>query len=174
MIGLGGAFVAGIAMGLLADTWITRRLADLGLDRPGRWRPATRWILTGALGLGWPLAVAVVGWAGVLAAHLVWVTVTAALVITDLEHKLIPNRILYPGTGITAVLLVLGALFDRTPGRLGGAFLAAILCLAGMGVLTAVARVQWAWVMSSWRRSSAWSAAIRECPRLCGASSGGL
>lgn len=140
MMGLGGALVAGMVIGPLTDTWITRRLAEIGLERSGVGRRARRWVLTGVLALGWLLAVRLVGWSGLLPAHLAWVTITAALVITDLEHRLIPNRILYPGTGITAVLLTLGALLEGTPGRLGGAVTAAALCMVGMGILAAAAR----------------------------------
>ncbi len=140
MMRLGGALVVGMAIGPLVDAWITRRLAVIGLARPRAFRSAARWILTAALGVGWLLALRNVGWTAVLAAHLVWVTVTAALVITDLEHQLIPNRILYPGTAGTAVLLVAGAVFDHNPGQLGGAALGALLCLGGMGLLAAAAR----------------------------------
>lgn len=140
MIGLGGALLAGMAIGPMADAWITRRLAGMGLERPDAWRPATRWLLVAALGLGWALAVGKVGWTVTLPAHLAWVTVTAALVMTDLEHKLIPNRILYPGTGITAALLAAGVLLDGAPGRLGSAAVGAVLCLGGMAMLAALAR----------------------------------
>ncbi len=140
MIGLGGAFVAGVALGPFVDGWVTRQLAKDGLGRPDLWRPATRWMLTAVLGVGWAATWVKVGWTGVLPAHLVWVTITSALVMTDLEHKLIPNRILYPGTGITAALLLAGALLDGVPDRLGSAALGAVLCLVGMGVLSAAAR----------------------------------
>lgn len=140
MIALGGAFAAGIAITPLVDSWITRRLAAMGLPGSAARRPATRWLLAAVLGLGWALAFARVGWTGSLPAHLVWATVTAALVITDLEHQLIPNRILYPGTGVTAALLAAGAFVDQTPDRLGSAALGAVLCLLGMGALAALAR----------------------------------
>ena len=140
MIELGGALGAGAAMTPLVDAWITRRLAAMGLPRSAARRAATRRLLPTLLGLGWALAFARVGWAGSLPAHLAWATVTTALVITDLEHHLIPNRILYPGTGVTAALLAAGAFLDRTPDRLGSAALGALLCLVGMAALAALAR----------------------------------
>lgn len=140
MIGLGGAFVAGVALGPLVDAWITRQLAGSGRGRPDAWRPATRWMLTCALGVGWAVIWGKVGWTGVLPAHLVWATVTAALVMTDLEHKLIPNRILYSGVAATGVLLVLGALVDQEPRQVVSAALGAGLCLAGMAGLAALGR----------------------------------
>ena len=140
MIGLGGALLAGAALGPLVDGWITRQLARQGLHRSPGWRPATRWLLPAALGVGWAATWSMVGWTGVLPAHLVWVTVTSALVVTDLEHKLIPNRILYPGTAVTAVLLTVGSLVDQLPGRMGAAALGAVTCLVAMGVLSAVGK----------------------------------
>ena len=123
MIQLGGAFLAGFVIGPAVDAWITRELARRGLDRPESWRPATRWALSVILGTGWAAISIGVGWSGVLAAHMVWVAVTASVVVTDLEHRLIPNRILYPGGALTALLLLVGGLLDGTPGRLGSAAL---------------------------------------------------
>ena len=140
MIQLGGAFLAGFVIGPAVDAWITRELARRGLDRPESWRPATRWALSVILGTGWAAISIGVGWSGVLAAHMVWVAVTASVVVTDLEHRLIPNRILYPGGALTALLLLVGGLLDGTPGRLGSAALGAGLCLLGMGALWVLGR----------------------------------
>ena len=140
MIEAGGAFLAGVALGPLVDGWITAQLARNGLGRGDGWRPATKWMLSVAMGVGWAIALRSLGWLFVLPAHLLWVVLTSALVMTDLEHKLIPNRILYPGTGITAVLLAIGSLLDQTPGRLAGALSGAALCLVGMGLLGALGR----------------------------------
>lgn len=140
MMEVGGAFLAGFVIGPAVDVRITRQLARRGLDRPESWRPATRWVLSVILGTGWAAISIGVGWSGVLAAHLVWVTVIASVVVTDLEHRLIPNRILYPGGAVTALLLLVGALLDGTPGRLGSAALGAGLCLLGMGTLSVLGR----------------------------------
>ena len=140
MIRLGGVFLAGFVIGPAVDVWITRQLARRGLERPKSWRPFNRWLLPVALGMGWAAMLAAVGWSGVLAAHLVWVTVIASVVVTDLEHRLIPNRILYPGGAVTVLLLLVGALLDGTPGRLGSAALGAGLCLLGMGTLSVLGR----------------------------------
>ena len=86
-----------------------------------------------------------------LPAHLGWVTVTSALMVTDLEHRLIPNRILYLAGIVTILLLVGGALVDGTPGRLGEAFLSAILCLVGMGDCQRWEGGRWGWVTPSSR-----------------------
>jgi leader peptidase (prepilin peptidase)/N-methyltransferase len=66
-------------------------------------------LLTGALFAG---TAAVVGTRWVLPAFLWMVAVTVTLTLTDLDRKLIPNRILFPGTAIAAGLLVVGALVD--------------------------------------------------------------
>lgn len=49
----------------------------------------------------------------VLPSYLWFVAVTVTLMLTDLDSKLIPNRILFPGTAVGFVLLVLGAFPDR-------------------------------------------------------------
>ena len=56
----------------------------------------------------------VIGANWVLPAYLFFVATTVALVLTDLDHKRIPNRILYPATVIAVVLLVAGAAADGT------------------------------------------------------------
>lgn len=140
MIQLGGAFVAGLVIGPAVDAWITWQLARRGLERPESWRPVNGWLLSVVVGMGWAVMLAAVGWSGALAAHLVWVIVTASVVVTDLEHRLIPNRILYPGGAVTGVLLLAGALLDGTPGRLGSAALGAGWCLLGMGALSVMGR----------------------------------
>ncbi len=67
---------------------------------------------------------AVIGPLSVLPAFLLFAAVTLVLVVTDLDHRLIPNRVLYPGGAAAAVLLAVGALFDGSgsalPRALGG------------------------------------------------------
>ncbi len=56
----------------------------------------------------------VIGPNWVLPAYLLFVATTVALVLTDLDHKRIPNRILYPATLAAVPLLAAGALLDGT------------------------------------------------------------
>ena len=70
-----------------------------------------------AAGMAWRI-----GLRPLLIPHLAMVAVTAILIVTDLDHFRIPNRILYPGTAICFALLVLGVAVD--PGR--GSLLRAI------------------------------------------------
>ena len=56
----------------------------------------------------------VIGPVWVLPAYLLFIATTVVLVLTDLDHKRIPNRILYPATVVTVVLLTAGAAVDGT------------------------------------------------------------
>ena len=52
-----------------------------------------------------------------LAAYLWFVAVTVVLTVTDVEAKLIPNRITLPGGVVGGALLIVGALLDGDPER---------------------------------------------------------
>jgi leader peptidase (prepilin peptidase) / N-methyltransferase len=84
-----------------------------------------------ALGVGVGLAAAgmtrSVGVRPVLIAFLAMVAVTAILIVTDLDHFRIPNRILYPGTAVCFVLLAAGELLDPEAGSL-------VRAIAGAGI----------------------------------------
>jgi leader peptidase (prepilin peptidase)/N-methyltransferase len=67
----------------------------------------------------------IIGDSWTLPAYLVFIAVTVAVTLTDLDHKLIPNRILFPGTGIGVVLLGGGAVLDSALGDFGRALLGA-------------------------------------------------
>jgi leader peptidase (prepilin peptidase) / N-methyltransferase len=61
-----------------------------------------------------------------LPAYLLLAGITVVLGVTDIDHKLIPNRVLYPGTAVAFVLLVAGALIENqtdrlVPAAIGGA-----------------------------------------------------
>ncbi|MEK7252022.1 MAG: prepilin peptidase [Actinomycetota bacterium] len=72
----------------------------------------------------------------VLPAYLWFVGVTLALALVDIDHRRIPNRILYPGTIVATVLLAGGAVADGSVGALwralagGGAYFGFLLVLA--------------------------------------------
>lgn len=79
----------------------------------------------------------VVGLTWVLPAYLWFVGVTVALTITDIDHKLIPNRILFPGIAVGAVLLGLGAvvegaLLEFLRGLAGGAIYFTVLLIIAL------------------------------------------
>ena len=66
-------------------------------------------VVTGALFAG---AALLIGFQWILPAYLWFIAVTMTLVLTDLDHQRIPNRILYPGAAIGVVLLTAGAAGD--------------------------------------------------------------
>ncbi len=79
----------------------------------------------------------VIGAVWVLPAYLLFVGTTVALILTDLDHKRIPNRILYPATVAAVFLLALGAAadgrLDAVPRALaGGAIYFGILLLIAL------------------------------------------
>jgi len=81
---------------------------------------------------------AVIGWEWVLPAYLWFTATTWLLTLTDIDRKLIPNRILYPATVVGAVLLVAGGLLD---GEVGGLGRAGVGALAYFGVLFVLAMI---------------------------------
>ena len=78
----------------------------------------------------------VIGPAWVLGAYLLFVATTVVLVLTDLDHKRIPNRILYPATAAALVLLTAGAGADGSIGSMpralagGGIYFGVLLVIA--------------------------------------------
>jgi leader peptidase (prepilin peptidase)/N-methyltransferase len=69
-------------------------------------------LVEGLTALLFGATVLVVGVRWVLPAYLWFTGVTLVLILTDLDHQRIPNRILYPGATVATVLLVFGALGD--------------------------------------------------------------
>ena len=91
-------------------------------------RPRWREFVT-ALGVGgvyWAMA-ATLGVNLLLVAHLAMVSLTSMLIITDLDHFRIPNRLLYPGGILCIVLLSGAALLENAAPSLLGALLGAVL-----------------------------------------------
>ena len=102
--------VVGLVVGLIAEGVATDRpLASIRED-PRR-TPLVA-VVTAALFAATPLVVDV-DWT--LPAYLWFVAVTVTLTLTDMDTKLIPNRILYPGTVVALVLLVGGGLIEDGP-----------------------------------------------------------
>lgn len=99
---------------------------------------ATRYPLVEAgTGAVFALLAALLGAVWVLPAYWWFAGVTVALVLADLDHKRIPNRILFPGLAVGAVLLVAGAVADGDAGDLiraagGGAGYFALLLVVAL------------------------------------------
>ena len=91
-------------------------------------------------GLLFVVTVLIIGVAWVLPAYLWFAAVTIVLILTDLDHKRIPNRILYPGTVVGLVLLAGGALLDGGADDLGRGAMGGVFYFSGLFVLALIAR----------------------------------
>jgi leader peptidase (prepilin peptidase)/N-methyltransferase len=112
------AALIGLVHAPLLHTWAVA----VGANRP--WRPTWRGVwwrialtaLTVAVAYG--LMTKTLGVSLVLVAHLAMVSLTTLLVITDFDHFRIPNRLLYPGGLICALLLTVAALVEERSAQL--------------------------------------------------------
>ena len=136
MISLALAAV-GLIVGVIAEGIATDRSFPLLREHWGR-TPLVA--VTTALLFAATPAVLSVDWT--LPAYLWFVAVTVTLTLTDIDTKLIPNRILYPATVVGTVLLVCGGLIERGPvvrALIGGAlyfvllFVLALIARGGFG-----------------------------------------
>ncbi len=82
----------------------------------------------------------VIGEAWSLIAYLWFIAVTVTITLTDLDRKLVPNRILLPGSLVGAALLATGAAADGDLGHLGRAIGGAAAYFAFLFVLALTAR----------------------------------
>ena len=127
-------------LGLLQGPVLHRWAVAVGADRPYlRKSPAGNHALSEDVPerrgreLALSLLVGLVYWAmaktlgltPILVAHLVMVSLTAMLVVTDFDHFRIPNRLLYPGGTIAMTLLALAAIIEGRTLSLRPAFLGA-------------------------------------------------
>lgn len=92
-----------------------------------------------ATGILFAITAWLIGLDWTLPAHLWFVGVTITLTLTDLDHKLIPNRILFPSTPVAIVLLGGGAALEGALGDFGRALLAAVAYFLGLLVLALIA-----------------------------------
>jgi leader peptidase (prepilin peptidase)/N-methyltransferase len=120
--------LAGVAAGLVAEPLVRRLPAGIeeANEQPA-WtralrRPPTMEMVGAVLGAaaGWRL-----GLAGPLVPALLLVALLVPIVFIDIEHRVIPDRLVFPGT---AIALVAWALVD--PGRLKEHGLAAVITFA--------------------------------------------
>lgn len=102
--------VVGLLVGVIAEGIATDRPFPSIRHDPGR--TPTVALVTAVLFAITPLAVGV-DW--VLPSYLWFVAVTVTLTLTDIDTKLIPNRILFPGTIVGLVLLLGGAIVEDGP-----------------------------------------------------------
>lgn len=140
----------GVRAGVRADFdgWIprcevcTRRRLPLSL-RCGdghRVRPREPFVWVGSGVLALAAGVVTADEAALLPAYLVVAAVSIVLLITDIDHKLIPNRVLYPTTAVTAVLLTGGAMVEGRTDRLLPAAVGALGYFAALFIVYLIAR----------------------------------
>jgi leader peptidase (prepilin peptidase)/N-methyltransferase len=102
--------VVGLVVGVIAEGVATDRPFESIREDPRR-TPLVA-VVTAALFAATPVVVDV-DWT--LPAYLWFVAVTVTLTLTDMDTKLIPNRILFPGTVVALVLLIGGGLIEGGP-----------------------------------------------------------
>lgn len=132
------AVVAGLAAGVVA-VYLARNIPQR-MGEEVRLRPPAWWagaILIGGL-FGW-FAADGFGWS-VLPAVVVFGGTTLALALIDLDHQLIPNRVLFPGTAAAGILLAIGALVDAMGGALLRGLSGALAYFAFLLVIALIAR----------------------------------
>ncbi|MEN8234169.1 MAG: A24 family peptidase [Actinomycetota bacterium] len=100
-------FLIGLGVGFIAESLASKRSLRAVVSDPRR-APIVA-LVTGGLFAAAPLVIEV-DWT--LPAYLWFVGVTVTLTLTDMDEKLIPNRILFPGTAVAFVLLTVGALIE--------------------------------------------------------------
>jgi leader peptidase (prepilin peptidase)/N-methyltransferase len=93
-----------------------------------------------ATGAAFAAAAALLGPVWVLLAFWWFAGVTIALILTDLDFKRIPNRILYPGTIGATVLLAGGAAIEGDLAGLGRALLGGLLYFSLLLIIALLAR----------------------------------
>ncbi|MGI9665553.1 MAG: prepilin peptidase [Acidimicrobiia bacterium] len=133
----------------LSDKWWNPTCTECGgpLDwamyrcRPGRHRQRTVnaviVVATPLVFLGVSVSLASL-W--LIPGYLVFAYSMVLLTVTDLDTKLIPNRMLFPLTGVGAVLLTIGGLIDGELVSLGRAALGGVIYFGAMFVLALIAR----------------------------------
>ncbi|MEX0756318.1 MAG: A24 family peptidase, partial [Acidimicrobiia bacterium] len=105
---------------------------------PVRRREPGIWLASGGLFVA--AGIATSGEWLLLPAYLLVAAVSIVLLITDIDHKLIPNRVLYPATVVTGALLVLGAFAESRTDRLLPALVGGAGYFAALFLVYLVAR----------------------------------
>ena len=139
-----GSVAGGVVAGLIAvrlAQWVSDRM-----DLPTRHRPAWWWAAAVLLAAGFGWFVTLVVAPALVPAFLLFAAATLGLALIDIDHQLLPNRLLFPALGAGMGLILLGVLVDGFEGDvllravLGGLvyfiilFLVELLARGGFGM----------------------------------------
>lgn len=123
------------------ETCETRRLPlarSCRQDHPVQRREPWIWLAAGVLFVAAGIVTAD-EWL-LLPTYLVVAAVSVVLLITDIDHKLIPNRVLYPSTAVSLALLAFGAVAESRTDRLVPALIGGAGYFAALFLVYLVAR----------------------------------
>ncbi len=133
-----GSALLGLAVGPVIDVVVTRvpqRLPVFGAEARAALQPRRAGVLAVACSALFAGVAAPLGDSWVLPAYLVLAAGLVALSLIDLEHYLLPNRIVYPLTGAVLVLVTIGAVGDGDGSALVTALLGGVAGFVALGVL---------------------------------------
>ncbi len=109
------------------------------MDREERARPTWWWGVAVLVGIGFGWFAGDSGWA-LFPAFVAFGATTLGLGLIDLDHQLLPDRVLFPGMGISAAALAVGALVDGAGSELLRSFLGAVVYFVVLLVVALLAR----------------------------------
>ena len=128
----------GVPVGMAIDVVSTRvpeRLPVLGPEARAALQPRRAGLLAVLCAALFAGIATRLGDSWALPAYLVLTAGLVALSLIDLEHYLLPNRIVYPLTGAVLALLTLGAIGERDGGALVRAVLGGVAGFVALGIL---------------------------------------
>ena len=130
LLGIGGGFVA-----VYLARIIPPRMKVAERPRSNQWWATA--VLVGGV-FGW-LVASVFDWA-LLPALAVFGSATLALTLIDIDHQLIPNRVLFPALGVAAPLLAIGSIIDGDGRYLIRAVIGAVAYFVALLIVALIAR----------------------------------
>lgn len=131
--------LAGVGGGLVA-VWLAR-IVPASMEIEERPRPWWWWGIACVVGgfYGWAATEAVTP-GTVIPAFMVFGGATLALTLIDLDHQLLPNRVLFPALGGAGFLLGIGALWDGSSAALLRGVLGGVAYFLGLLAFALIAR----------------------------------
>ncbi len=137
VLGTLGGLVGAVIAVRLAQT-IPQRMGLDSQNRPVAWWGCA--YLIGALYGGLVAGTTTSDYGWLLPAFLGFGAATLALTLIDLDHQLIPNRVLFPSLGLAAALLSAGTIVEGEWGALLRGVFGAVAYFVGLLVVALVAR----------------------------------